>query len=273
MYVNLLRGIEDAARAAGYTAIVAESRNDPDIEALHLQALLDRRVDGLLCAPVQSVTTVARAAESAGVPVVMVAQRVPHASSTTAFVDELDGIHAAMEQLVALGHRRFAVVHGATSARMGVGRARGEVVRKYLETHGLADAPAAHTVRTFAKGSECESLVAKLMRSRTPPTALLVGSHQFLPEVLLGIRAAGMAVPDDVSLVAFGDSRWAEAMRPAVSVITSDQRQHARDAVELLLRMIEGDESAPRSVRREAVFVPRASCAPVCGTTASGNES
>ena len=43
--------------------------------------------------------------------------------------------------------------------------------------------------------------------------------------------------------------------------------QHAVDAVHMLLKLVEGDESAPRSIRTESTFVPRASCGPVptCG--------
>ncbi len=257
VYLSLLRGIEDAARAAGYTAVVAESRNDVEVESLHLQALLDRRVDGLLCAPVQSIRTVGQRAEAAGVPVVMVSQRVAHPTVPTAYVDEVGAIQTAMESLVGLGHRRIAVLHGAGGSG---GRARAEVVRKYLESRGLADTCPSQLLWNFGRGSELESLVTKLLASDNPPTAIVVGSHQFLPDLLLGLRRAKKACPADVSLVAFGDSRWAEAMTPAVSVIASDQRQHAAQAVELLLRIMDGDESAPRSARMESVFIPRASC-------------
>ena len=258
--VTLLRGAEDAAREAGYTVVIAESRGDVEMESLHLQALLDRRIDGLLCAPVRSIDFVARKAEAAGVPIVMVAQRVAHTTVPSVYVEESTAIAAAMESLLALGHRRFAVIHVSGNA---AGRARSEVVQRYLAAHGVGGPKPPQVLWSFSRGSECEALVAKVLSGPEPPTALIVGGHQFLPGVLLGLRSAGKSAPHDVSLLSFGDSRWAEATSPAISVITSDQRQHAIDAVGMLLRLIDGAESAPTSIRTESVFTSRASCGPV----------
>jgi LacI family transcriptional regulator len=257
--ISLLRGAEDAARTAGYTVLIAESRSDVEVESLHLQALLDRRVDGLLCAPVKSIELVARAAETAGIPAVMVSQRVAHARVPTAYVEESTSIIAAMDYLVDMGHRRFAMIN---RAGYPAGRARSLHIQAYLNAHAISTATAAPVLWSFAHQDQCEALVTRLLLGRAAPTALIVGGHHFLPNVLLGVRGAGMSVPRDVSLVAFGDSRWAQALTPPVSVITDDQEQHAADAVRMLLRLIEGDESAPRTACTPSLFLPRESCAP-----------
>ena len=263
--VSLLRGAEDAAHEAGYSVVIAESRSDGEMESLHLQALLDRRVDGLLCAPVRSIELVARKAETAGVPVVIVSQRVPHRTVPTVYVEESTAINAAIDNLLALGHRRFAVIHADGNPS---GRARSEQVRQRLAASGLIDTALNQLLWPFSGAAECEALVTRLLTAPEPPTALIIGGHQFLPAILVGVRRAAKAIPADVSLVAFGDSRWAEAMSPTVSVITSNQKQHAVDAVQMLLKLIDGDESAPRSIRSESVFIARESCGPARGMMA-----
>jgi DNA-binding LacI/PurR family transcriptional regulator len=158
-----------------------------------------------------------------------------------------------------LGHTTFAMIHtfGVPAAR-----ARSEHLRKYLAERTVPDDDSSLVLWSFAKLNECESLVAKMLGGSNSPTALIAGAHQYRPEVLSGIRKAEMRIPNDVSLVSFGDSRGAEVASPAISVIAADQVQHAVDTTAMLLRILDGDESAPRSISSTSRFIQRESCGP-----------
>ncbi len=255
--VGLLRGTEDAAREAGYSVIIAESRSDIETESQNLTALLARRVDGLLCVPVHSIDAIAEKADAAGVPLAILSQRSPHRRVPTGFVDENPAIEAALESLVGLGHRRFAMIHpsGAASAR-----ARAERVRQYLAGRGISGPSSGQLLWSFSGEGDCEQVATRLLSQPEAPTAVIVGAHHYLPEVLMAARSANMRIPEDVSLVAFGDSSWAAAMSPSISVIAFDQKEQAIETTQMLLAILNGDENAPRSVSSTSVFIQRESC-------------
>lgn len=253
--IDLLRGLEEAADEAGYTLLVAESREDFALETKRLQSMLDKRVDGLLCAPIQSATAVAEAARTAGVPLVLVNQRSPRAGIPTAYIDESAAIRDALDLLVGLGHRRIGLAHGRGAA----GRQRRRFIDAELVSRGVDPAAGSHVM--FTDFADCRREMARLFDSPQQPTAVLVGTHGYVPGVLIAARAAGLSIPDDLSLVGFGDSEWARAFSPPLATITSDQHRHARAAVRLLLALIDGVVTSPPTPSEDSQFIPRGSCA------------
>lgn len=259
MTVRLLRGVEDAAEEAGYTILVTESRLDERLEGIHINNLINRQVDGLLCSPVGSTASIGRIAESSGVPTVLVQLRRPAHELPTIFVDERRAVADAMSQLASAGHRRIALAH--SPSRSGGGRHRRDLIRSERARHSLDNGPELDV--TFAGSRECFEAVRALLQSADRPTALIVGVHEFVPAALSAINAEGMQVGADVSLVVFGDSDWARAMSPALSVVVVDQEAHARAAVCLLLETLSAPTGSPRGVRTESVFINRESIGPV----------
>jgi len=261
MTVDLVRGIEDAAGEAGYTILLADSRLDPNLEETHFAHFLERRVDGLLCSPLRSIGALARSMQGPGgksVPMVLIQLRRPRREFLSAFVDETPAIEACTRHLLELGHHRIAVAHSASKAAGG--RHRRDLFRDTLRCSGVADG--AELDRVFSDVPECYATIRDLLARPDRPTALLAGTHQFVPPALQAIRDAGLRIPDDISLVAFGDSDWARASSPPLSTIFVDQRVHAAGAVHLLLEAIASAESPHRSFRSESVYVPRGSTGP-----------
>ncbi len=258
MTVDLVRGIEDAAGEAGYMILLADSRLDPNLEETHFAHFLERRVDGLLCSPLRSIAAIARSMQGPGgksIPMVLIQLRRPRREFLTAFVDETPAIETCTRHLIELGHRRISVAHSAS--RAAGGRHRRDLFRDTLQCSGVSEG--AELDRVFSNVPECYATIRDLLVRPDRPTALLVGTHQFIPPTLQAIRDAGLRIPDDISLVAFGDSDWARASSPPLSTIFVDQRAHAAGAVQLLVEAITSPDSPHRSFRSESVYIPRGS--------------
>jgi LacI family transcriptional regulator len=265
MTITLLRGVEDAVQAAGYTLLVAESRLDAELETTHITNLLDRRVDGLLCSPVQPVAAIERLIRGHSAtmtPTVLLQLRTPRREFPSAYVDEGPAIDACIDHLVRLGHTRIALVHSAS--RVAGSRHRRDLVRASVERRGIVED--GDLDRMFADAEECYRSVRALLGNGQPPSALIVGIHQFVPAALQAIHDAGVRIPEDVSLVVFGDSDWARATMPSLNTIVIDQAQHAAGAMDLLLRSIRGESASARSFRSESTYIIRASAGPANGT-------
>lgn len=96
-----------------------------------------------------------------------------------------------------------------------------------------------------------------------PPTALVCANQIVAPWLLMAARDAGRRVPDDVSLVVYGDSDWAQAHSPPLSVIARDTFAEGQSLAAALLDGIVGaGTDAPRRPATEARYIERASCAP-----------
>ena len=96
------------------------------------------------------------------------------------------------------------------------------------------------------------------------PTAVVCATHLLAPWLLNALDAEERGVPDDVSVVVYGDSDWARAHQPPLSVVSHDTYAEGFDLAIGLLDAIAG--TATRPVRTvEARFVERGTCGPAVG--------
>lgn len=257
IYMEFIRGAEHQAQASGYALLIADGQNSPEIQLKMLENLYDRRVDALLLrGPITTgdrldryigdgipIYPEARAGQSGGIRL-----EDPR--------DEADASREAIEHLLRLGHQRFAFFTRGRNTRDD----RIELAREVLRAGELPSS--ALSVHIVDSAEEAKSSLAALSAASIPPTAFVVGAHVLAPLVLGAMRTVGLRLPADASFVCYGDSAWASAYDPPLSVIRFDYYRDGRLAVETVLAALEG--AADRVPQRiPAVFVDRASCGPV----------
>jgi DNA-binding LacI/PurR family transcriptional regulator len=171
---------------------------------------------------------------------------------------------AATEQmasrLLALGHRRLTFVSppqptGTTGRRYRRGR-YGTLRRVVDAAGGTLTVAMVDPLDGFDDG--VATLVRALEADR--PTAVVCASQLLTPWILTALHTSGRCVPKDVSVVAYGDSDWAIAHQPSLSVIARDTFAEGRELATRLFAEIDGDELPPMA-GAEAQFIERASCA------------
>ena len=106
-FPQLVRSVEDAARAAGYTVLLCNAADDPEREASYLDLLVDRRVDGLIVAASNLGARQGEWLTAPPIPVVLVNTEAPEAGLPTITSDNTGGARLATDHLLGLGHRRF----------------------------------------------------------------------------------------------------------------------------------------------------------------------
>jgi LacI family transcriptional regulator len=255
MAPHAIRGIEIALHPQQYALLVGDSRADPELEQESFANLVDRRVDGILWFPVTPRATAESLALVAGLPVVLFGQTSPSTKLPTAMVDENPAFDAMAADLAALGHRRFGFVGTGGTVR---GRLRR--LDSALGKSGLARDPNFEVV--VSQRNDCYAAVTALLGREPRPTALFATPHDLVPPTVRAIQDAGLRIGKEISVIGFGDTDWATALTPPLSVITVDYVTHARDAANVLLQHIEGVEDAPRVVRHQSVYIRRGSVGP-----------
>ena len=263
LYGPWLRGAGDVARAHGYVLLVCDGQNSQGVIDQQLERLYAEQIDGLVIAGPLFGARRLQSFLDAGVPVVP--ETTPRARNAQRAADasERPALTAAFRRLVELGHRRIAyVAHVERDARILPlwQRLRIDTLRRTL---GEVGAALDDELVLQADGpDECRTLVRGVLDRARRPSALVPGTEALTPAVLAALADAGLRVPEDASLIGFGDSLWEQAWRPPLSVVRMDYQAVARSALERLIARIEGAATVPSLRALEAEFVERGSCAP-----------
>lgn len=159
--------------------------------------------------------------------------------------DDCGGARRAAEYLLALGHRRIAVVTGEHDLPATRERLRG--VAEALTAAGIR-LPGALVRRGSRHDPEsgCRETLALLSLDR-PPTAVIAFEGRIAAGALQAAALAGLDVPDRLSVVGFDDG-FARNLAPDLTVVRRPLTHMGGVAARLLLDRLAGD--GPRGIRR-----------------------
>jgi LacI family transcriptional regulator len=125
-------------------------------------------------------------------------------------VDNAAGTAAAVDHLVARGHRRIALVGWPEGSQVGDYRATGW--RTALDKHGLLPESAHLDVRGDDSVAGGAALAGFLLDRDPAPTAIVAVSDTLAVGVTHAARARGLAVGPDVAVVGFDDTPTARVL-------------------------------------------------------------
>ncbi len=191
-------------------------------------------------------------------PVVLIDRERP-ASADAVVVDHRSGIRQVAEALIALGHRRIALLTGSTA--LYPSRERIAAYKAALTAAAIPFVP--HLLRTGSFQADFGMTQTLLLLDERPaPTAIIAGGIVMLPGVVRALRQRRVAIPRDMSLIAAGDSDVADLLQPAIAVVRWDYAEMGRLAAGLALERIRGGRpSEPRRIVVPSDIVPRDSLA------------
>ncbi|BDV31859.1 LacI family DNA-binding transcriptional regulator [Microbacterium terricola] len=247
-YAETIRGIEEGARAEGYTVMitVVESPDEDEI---------DRAIAATLSQPLAGVAVL-----KFDPPGVAALQRVPDdlplvvlsgvrdTSLPQAVLDETRAAEELTDYLLGLGH---ATVHHVRipPSRKEDGRTTGW--RRALRRAG---APIPEPLDATWEPKSGQALGAVLAADEGV-TAVFCGNDEIAMGVISGLTRAGRRVPEDVSVVGFDDHPLAEMWTPPLTTVDQDFAGMGRRGFELLLAEIRGEPGKQFSSERPRLIV------------------
>jgi DNA-binding LacI/PurR family transcriptional regulator len=254
-FVEVLRGIESALHPTEYALLIRTIERRADRDRLLRDQDLRRRVDGALLVSANPTRGLVRRVTEAALPLVLVDAEHPRLPGVA--VDHAAGAAAAVGHLLALGHRRIALIDHPEDPFAPVWPdARHRGYRLALAEAGVRPRPEYERLTEWvpAAGS---AAAAELFRLPEPPTAIFAGSDSQALGVLEAARQAGRRVPEDVAVVGYNDIEIAAYL--GMSTVRVPMRELGRRGVQLLLSAIEQPETPPQQVRLPAELVVRRS--------------
>lgn len=172
--------------------------------------------------------------------------------------DESHAIAEAVRHLADLGHRRVAQVVGPQTG--GPARLRRELYQAMLSDHGIDPSWWIESDYTAAGG---RTATEQLLRAEKRPTAIIFSNDLMAIAGMGTIFAAGLRVPDDVSIIGWDDITVSQYLHPSLSTVTQHPFEDGRMAAALLLDAIEGRRFTEPITTENPRFIPRDSTGPV----------
>jgi LacI family transcriptional regulator len=255
-FVPMLRGIEGAARLAGYELLIKTTSGENGWRGG--LALGEHNTDGLLLFADSADPELVSFLAARGFPLVLLyAEAPPGMDIPSVTVENEGGAAAVVEHLVAVhGRSRIVCLTGPESNHDAEARLRG--YRAALESRGLDFDPELLAPGEFSAAVAAESISALIGRGVAFDSVFACDDGAALG-VIAALAEAGMAVGEAVSVVGFDDLAFASHSSPPLATVRAPTEAVGAEGVRLLLSRIEGNPVSGSKVF-PTTFVARSSC-------------
>lgn len=254
-FTAVVRGIEDGLNENDYQLILCNTDEDPAKEDRYLRAMLAKRVDGLLVAPVGHSDSFLRVIAQ-HIPTLCVDRGTPDLELPVIGVDNKAAAREAVAHLVGHGHRRIGAIVGLPNVSTSRDRLRG--YERALNDAGIPFDPAL-VDKGNSKVDGGTTGAQQLLSLPEPPSAIFASNNLMTLGVLKALDSLGRRCPDDVAVIGFDDHDWAGHFTPPLTVVRQPTYELGKAAAGLLLRVI-GGEAIGHVEPMRAELVVRRSC-------------
>ncbi|MDP1901376.1 MAG: LacI family DNA-binding transcriptional regulator [Rubrivivax sp.] len=252
-FSELIRGIDQAARARGLHLLVSSSHGDADEAAAALRAM-NGRVDGLLVMSPHADGEFLALNLPGSLPAVLVNTGIELPGHARFVVDNFGGAQAMTRHLGAGGRKRIAFITGPPGNHEAQERLRG--YRAGLKP-GLRE-----IVLEGDFNEESGRAAARRIAQMKPrPDAIFAGNDMMAIGCMAALAEAGLRVPEDVAVAGFDDIPIARYVAPTLTTIRVPIAALGAAALEALAKAVEAPQpSAGHTAVMPVELVVRRSC-------------
>lgn len=237
-FASVAYNIERSASDFGYNIILCNSEWDRGEERFHLQDLLARRVDGLICISAEMTADEIAPVVQSGTPVVMFERPMPGINLDGVGIDNERGAYLAVEHLISMGHRRIGFITGMGFSTVSTTRLRG--CERALADNELALDPSLIVAGDYTAESGCRA-IERLLKLPERPTAVFAFNDLMALGAMQVAEEKGVRIPDDLAVVGFDGIAFSQYANPSLTTVRQPLKEMGRIAVEMLLDRIRGD--------------------------------
>jgi LacI family transcriptional regulator len=227
-YTTIAKTIADAAALQSRQMMLSTTDDRPDREQSAILNLLEAQAEGVVLAPTADPTPETLAMLKR-LDVVQLLRRHPGIEAPFVSVDDVDGLTQATRHLADLGHRRIGYIGNHTRISTGASRLGG-----YLAVVGHDPEMLRLTRHCTPRFDFAEAAFLDLMSGAEPPTGLVLGGARYTTGVLSGAARLGLRIPEDLSLVGYGDGEFGPFLANGLTTLVLPEQEMADACAELL---------------------------------------
>jgi LacI family transcriptional regulator len=251
-------GAEAEARRHGYflfVGSVADAADEADEQA-YLRLMLNRRVEGLILdwPTLRANGSESPAAITTRMPLVAIAADPELPGVQVVDIDNRLGGFEATSFVISQGHRAIALIAGPEHWNATEARLHG--YREALRAAGLTFEPGLVHHASAWSPEEGRQATERLLAADTQFTAIFAQSDMLALGAMTALRAKGLRVPEDVSIIGYDDIPVASFLYPPLSTMRQPIREVGALAAKLLIDEIARSRAADESAATHHLLPP-----------------
>jgi len=257
-FATMVRSLEAMLNRHGFIAFLSNSDESVERQMWFLEVAREHDIEGIVVCPAEGTTAPDfRRVLDWGIPCVFASRYVAGLEVDYVGPDNRRGMQVATAHLIALGHRRIALIGGNLLSSTGSDRQAGYLAALQAARIARDDGLIMPARLTREEGRR---IITELLRAKRPPTAAVCGNDIVAFGVMLGLRAAGKEPGRDFAVMGFDDIPEASLWVPPLSTIQIRQDAIGEAAAELLLERLADPARRVARVVTEPSLVIRQSC-------------
>ena len=233
-FTEIVAAVQRELTKSGRVAFLGHTGDCPEQQRLFVDKIREYSVDGIVMAPAAGTDPdwVAKLREWR-LPCVTVSRNVAGVAIDYAGGDNVGGVREATAHLIALGHRRIAMIGGTNSISTGRERLQG-----YLGAMAAAqiEVQPEWVIASPATREAGYNALIGLLRQEAPPTAAVCFNDVVAFGVMLALQNLGLKVGSDFSVIGHDDIPETRLWKPRLTTQHVDVAQIGKAAVDLLIR-------------------------------------
>jgi LacI family transcriptional regulator len=267
-YPILIQGTADACNVADHTLtmLMDTSGDGHAVDQLYGRVIRGRHVDGIVLACQTVDDPLVPRLQADGIPFVLVG-RHPGAEVSFVDVDSRGAAQGAVAHLLGHGYRKIAMICGQPHLIASIDRHAGYVTA--LQEAAVPPDPSRVVFADFTQRGGHRAMQRLLQNGTDFPEAVFAASDALAFGAMAAIQEAGLRVPDDIAVMGFDGLDEGVHAQPPLSTVTQPVAGLGREAVRMLLGLIDNPDGEPVQRFLPTQLTLRGSCG--C-EGASGNE-
>lgn len=257
--------IVDAISAYGYYTMTIVLNTQDDYDKIR-QAFLQRRIDCGIILGTQSTVDVYGQVLNKGYPLVMIdiepaeCRKFREGQKNLTVINAMDyeGAYSVMEYLIGLGHTDIGLLTGLMTTNSA--RERYHAYLDAMKSHNLPVREEFILNCSFNPAKATQEIRQAVERRRLP-TAYFSSNDEMAVAAIEALKACGVRVPRDISIVGFDDVFVSQYTSPALTTVHVPMAEMARKAAEATIHAIEHEDRAQAFYNLPTKLVLRESCA------------
>jgi LacI family transcriptional regulator len=258
-FTQIIRGIDGAVVSVGYDLMLYTTHAHQEAETRHARELASSPVDGLIFVLAVDPSEYVDHLRRQGMPFVLLDHSHDIPGTTLVAAANRSGARDGIDHLIELGHRRIGFITGTPDVSSARERLAG-----YKEALHRADIPFDRKLVVEGDFLEERGAMAtrELLALEQPPTAIFTSADTAAFGAIRAIRAAGLTVPGDISVMGFDDIPEASIVTPQLTTVRQPLLEMGATAVRLLQRLMDEPDATPRRTELATELVVRGTTAP-----------
>lgn len=269
-FAQQARGIEDTARAEGFSVIIINTDGNPEAELKAINNFRSIRVAGIILTSVFSGTQHIKLLQEQQIPFILLNRWLPLIDTDYVINDNFAGAYEATKYLIQIGHTKIAFILGTPELTSVQERLKG-----YIQALKEANIPVIKDLIVYTRNLSPQSgeLHTKQLLSVIPrPTAIFAYCDLLALGVYAAVKASNLSIPEDIALVGYDDISFSAYFEVPLTSVAQPSYQMGQTACEIVIERIKNIREESESniqyndiPKKHIVFKPQLVIRKSCG--------